>query len=126
MVVSVASSRSTASSVSIQPKSRADATDSRYRPMLVGDVRWAAAGSGASWKLSGGRLLAPNVTKASKKRHVFRATRRKLCASVLASGRRPATRGDKLALSATAGETNQPPANGAAKGHVQCPHRLAP
>ena len=45
---SVASSRSTVSSVPIQPKSRAATTDSRYSPRLVGEVRWATTGWGSS------------------------------------------------------------------------------
>ena len=52
----VASSRSTASTVPSQPKSRAVTTDRRYRPILVGEVRWATAGTGSSWKLSGGSM----------------------------------------------------------------------
>ena len=55
MDASVASSRSTISSVPIHPKSRAVTVARRYIPMFVGDVRWATVGSGSSWKLSGGR-----------------------------------------------------------------------
>src|SRR5512136_2258014 len=94
--------------------------------MLVGDVRWAATDSGASWKLSGGSMLSAGVTKASKKRHVLRATRRKLCASASGRRRRPKTRGDRLAERATAGEANQAPANTAANGHVCRPQIHAP
>ena len=43
------------SGVPIQPKSRAVTVASRYRPILVGDVRCATTGCGSSWKLSGGR-----------------------------------------------------------------------
>src|ERR1019366_7471294 len=93
--------------------------------MLVGDVRWAATDSGASWKLSGGSMLSAGVMKASKNRHVLRAIRRKLCASASASGRRPKTRGDRLAQSATVGEANQAAANTAAKGHVCRPQSQA-
>ena len=46
MVASVASSRSTISSVPIQPKSRAVTVASRYIPMLVGEVRCATTGLG--------------------------------------------------------------------------------
>ncbi len=47
-IARVASSRSTVSIIPIQPKSRAAATDKRYRPRLVGDVRWATTGTGSS------------------------------------------------------------------------------
>ena len=76
MVASVASRRSTASSVPIQPKSRAAAVDSSKRPILVGDVRWATTGFGSSWKLSGGSMLSAAVTNVSKKRQVRRAISR--------------------------------------------------
>ena len=46
MVASVASRRSTISSVPIQPKSRAVTVASRYIPMFVGDVRCATTGAG--------------------------------------------------------------------------------
>ena len=62
----VASRRSSASSVPIQPKSRAAATESRYRPILVGEVRLAMTAFGTSWKLSGGSMLCLGVTKVSK------------------------------------------------------------
>jgi hypothetical protein len=42
--------------------------------MLVGDVRWATTGFGASWKLSGGSMWSSGVTNVSKKRQVRRAT----------------------------------------------------
>jgi hypothetical protein len=47
----------------IQPMSCAATADSRYRPMLVGDVRWATTGCGSSWKLSGGRWCSAAVTQ---------------------------------------------------------------
>ena len=56
IVASVASSRSIVWAP-IQPKSRAQTTDSRYNPMLVGEVRWATSDDGSSWKLSGGNIL---------------------------------------------------------------------
>ncbi len=66
MVASVDSSRSTASTVPTQPRSRAETIDSRYRPRLVGEVRWASTGLGSSWKLSGGSMLSAGVTNVSK------------------------------------------------------------
>ena len=62
------------SSVLIQPNSRAQQTASRYRPILVGDVRCASVGSGTSCRLSGGRWLSPGPTLRSKKRQVSRAS----------------------------------------------------
>ena len=112
MVVSVASSLSTASLVPIQPKSRALATDSRYRPRLVGDVRWAISGTGSSWKLSGGSMLSPTVTKVSKNRHVRRAVRRSARASATLTGNCPAITGDRLAQRAIPGTAAQSAANG--------------
>ena len=56
-VASVASRRSTISSVPIQPKSRAVTVASRYSPMFVGEVRCATTGAGSSWKLSGGSAV---------------------------------------------------------------------
>ena len=76
MVASVASSRSAASVVPSHAKSRAVATERRYRPRLVGEVRWASAGTGSSWKLSGGSMLSAAVTKVSKNRQVRRAISR--------------------------------------------------
>src|SRR5674476_1652815 len=93
--------------------------------MLVGEVRWATTNAGASCKLSGGSMLSVGVTDASKKRQVLRAIRRKICASASTSGRRPKTRGERLAQSATVGEANQTPANTAAKGHVCRPQNQA-
>ena len=52
--------------VPAQPKSRALTADSRYRPRLVGEVRWASTGRGSSWKLSGGSIWSSAVTKVSK------------------------------------------------------------
>ena len=88
--------------------------------MLVGEVRCAATGSGVSWKLSGGSTVVVRVTKVSKNRQVRRAIRRKACASASASGRRPATRGDRLAQSATAGETTQARCKAAAERPRAC------
>ena len=93
--------------------------------MLVGDVRWAATDSGASWKLSGGSMLSAGVTKVSKKRHVCLAIRRRAQVSASASGRQARIRGDRLAQSATAGDTNQAMANAAATGQVACPQSQA-
>ena len=45
---SVASSRSIAATVPIQPKSCAAMMESRYSPRLVGEVRWATTGVGSS------------------------------------------------------------------------------
>ena len=72
IVASVASRRSTMSSVPIQPKSRAVTVASRYIPMFVGEVRWATTGVGSSWKLSGGRPWSSGPTNVSKNRHVRR------------------------------------------------------
>ena len=65
----------------IQPKSRALAAESRYRPILVGEVRWASTGAGSSWKLSGGSMWSAAVTKVSKNRQVRRAISRRAWAS---------------------------------------------
>ena len=65
------------------------------------------------------------MTKVSKKRQVRRAIRRKARASASASGRRPTTRGDRLAQKATAGEANQATANAAASGQVSVPQNQA-
>jgi len=94
----------------------------RYRQQirgrcLVGDVRWAATDSGASWKLSGGSMLSAGVTKVSKKRHVCLAIRRRAQVSASASGRQARIRGDRLAQKRDRrghkpgdGERPQPPA----------------
>ena len=88
---------------------------------MVGDVLCATTDSGDSWKLSGGRALSAGVTKASKKRHVRLAINRNDRASVSANGRRPNTRGERLAQNATAGEANQASANAEARGQVLWP-----
>ena len=75
-VASVASRRSTISSVPIQPKSRAVTVASRYIPMFVGEVRCATTGPGSSWKLSGGSPWSSGPTNVSKNRQVRRAVRR--------------------------------------------------
>ncbi len=54
-LASVRSTRSTASSRPIQPRSFAVTAASRLSPMLVGDVRCATARTGSSWRLSGGK-----------------------------------------------------------------------
>ena len=74
--------------------------------MLVGDVRWATAGSGISWKLSGGSIWLAGVTKVSKNRQVCLAIRRRTRASASASGRWATIWGDRLAQSATAGDAS--------------------
>ena len=66
IVAIVASSRRRAVFSPIQPKSWADITDMRYRPILVGEVRSASLGSGVACQLSGGRWLVSAVTKVSK------------------------------------------------------------
>ena len=85
MVASVASSRSTISSVPIQPKSRAVTVASRYMPMFVGEVRCATTGLGSSWKLSGGRAWSSGPTNVSKNRQVRRAIRRSAATSAAES-----------------------------------------
>ena len=109
MVASVASSRSTRSCVPIQPRSRALTIDSRYRPMLVGDVRWATTGCGSSWKLSGGSQWSSGPTNLSKNRHVRRAIRRSAMASA-ADSWRPADSARRLLTDrAIAGDSSQRP-----------------
>ena len=93
MVASVASSRSAASVVPSQAKSRAAAAERRYRPRLVGEVRWASAGAGSSWKLSGGSMWSAAVTKVSKNRQVRRAISRRAWASAADTDIRPAIPG---------------------------------
>ena len=121
MVEKVASSLSTASRVPIQPRSRALAVDMRYRPILVGEVRWATIGRSVSWKLSGGNMWSDVVTKVSKNRHVCRAIKRRAAASGSVAGRRPAIFGGRPTPSATAGETNQITANAVASGQAPRP-----
>ena len=72
-VASVACSRASRSSVPIQPKWRAQAALSRYRPILVGDVRCATMSCGSTCRLSGGRWWSSGPTQRSKKRQVSRA-----------------------------------------------------
>ena len=70
MAPSVVCKRLTTSWVVIQPNWRAQVTDKRYRPMLVGDVRCASVGSPSICKLSGGKWLSSGVMQCSKKRQV--------------------------------------------------------
>ncbi len=85
---------------------------------MVGEVRWASTGAGSSWKLSGGSMWSTGVTKVSKNRQVRRAISRRARASAVEIGSRPATRGDRLAQRAMAGEAIHSAANAAARGHV--------
>ena len=114
MVASVASSRSTISSVPIQPKSRAVTVASRYIPMFVGEVRWATTGAGSSWKLSGGSAWSAGVTKVSKKRQVRRAMSRSAVVSRSDSCSATDSRGGRLTQRATSGDRSQRPTNGVA------------
>ncbi len=125
MVASVASSRSTASSVPSHAKSRAAAVERRYRPILVGEVRWASAGTGSSWKLSGGSMWSAAVTKVSKNRQVRRAISRRAWASAADTDIWPASGGGRLAQRAIAGEAIHRAASGTARGHVPCPDSRA-
>ena len=107
IVASVASSRSTASSVPIQPKSRAATVDSsrgRYWSATSGGRRPAA---GSSWKLSGGSMLSPAVTNVSKNRQVRRAISRSAAGIGLARSPGCRHRGATLTQRATAGESSQ-------------------
>ena len=65
-VSNVSSSRRSASARPIHPRSAAATTDSRYRPMLVGEVRVATTGTGVYCTLSGGRWCSTSVTTVSK------------------------------------------------------------
>ena len=76
-VSSVASRRASSSDVLIQPKRPAQATLSRYKPMLVGDVRCASMSCGVICRLSGGRWLSAAVTQRSKYFQVSRAMSRR-------------------------------------------------
>ena len=89
--------------VPIQPNSRAAATDSRYKPMFVGEVRFAITACGISWKLSGGSMLCCAVTKVSKKLQVWRAMMRSRCSSSAVSVSRRAVRAGRLTTRATMG-----------------------
>src|SRR2546422_11690979 len=93
-----------ASSVPTQPKSRAATVDSRYSPMLVGDVRCATTGLGVSWKLSGGNAWSSGPTNVAKNRHVRRATNRRARASAAERGWVGAVLRGTLIQRATAGE----------------------
>ena len=98
------------------------AVDRRYRPRLVGEVRCASAGTGSSWKLSGGSMWSAAVTKVSKNRQVRRAISRRACASASDTDIRPALRGGRLVQRAIAGEAIHRAASGTARGHVPCPN----
>src|SRR6266702_2559847 len=123
MVDSVASRCSAASVVPSQERSRAVAVERRYRPRLVGDVRWASAGTGSSWKLSGGSMLSAAVTKVSKNRQVRRAISRSAWASAVDTDMRPAILGDWLVQRATTGEAIHNADSGKASGLVPCADR---
>ena len=90
--------------------------------MLVGDVRCATVGAGASWKLSGGSQLSSGVTKVSKYRHVRRAVRRRAWASASEIAARLSGAGGRLIHRATAGEISQSATMGAAAGHAPRPN----
>ena len=116
MVASVASRRSTISSVPIQPKSRAVTVASMYIPMFVGDVRCATTGVGSSWKLSGGSPWSSGRTKVSKNRQVRRAVSRSAPTSAGESCSAADSGGGWLARRATRGAASQRTTNGAAIG----------
>ena len=65
-VAKVASSRCSRSAVLIQPKRWAQAALSKYRPMLVGEVRRASRSCGEVCRLSGGRWWSSGPTLRSK------------------------------------------------------------
>ena len=90
--------------VPIHPNSRADATDSRYNPMLVGEVRFATTAFGTSWKLSGGNMFCSAVTKVSKKLQVWRAMMRRRCRSSTDKLSRRARRAGQVLFSPRGGE----------------------
>ena len=115
---SVASRRSTASTVPSQPKSRAATVDSTYSPMFVGDVRCATTGLGASWKLSGGKPWSSGPTNVAKNRHVRRAINRRARASSNDSCSALAIRRGTLMKRATAGAASHSSRNGSAAGHA--------
>src|SRR4051812_619400 len=118
IVVNVCSSRSTMSIVPIQPRSRAVTVDSRYIPMLVGDVRWATTGAGSSWKLSGGSQLSDAPTNVSKKSHVRRAVRRSDSISPEVSWAAATTEAGVLTTRATNGDSSHSARNGTANHSV--------
>src|SRR5438093_7616556 len=118
IVSSVASRRSTVSSVPTQPKSRAATVDNRYSPMFVGDVRCATIGLGVSWKLSGGNAWSSAPTNVAKNRHVRRATRRRSRASAADSGRVGAVLRGTLIQRATAGDAIHRSSQGSAAGQA--------
>ncbi|MNV46861.1 hypothetical protein D3C71_1387060 [compost metagenome] len=145
-VTRVASSRSSSSSVPIQPNWRAQLALSRYSPMLVGEVRCATISYGAVWRLSGGRWWLGASTQRSNKRQVSRATpcsRSWSCADSVGLPRPDGTRlashtssGDS-AHSASSGPTKAqgawvPPAHSAtpqpsaSKGAALCLRSVAP
>src|SRR3954462_9834132 len=102
------------STVPIQPRSRAVTADSRYIPMLVGDVRWATTGAGSSWKLSGGSQLSAAPTNVSKNSHVRRAVRRSDSISAGDSSAEATTDTGGLPPRANKGETSHSARNGTA------------
>ncbi len=85
---------------------------------MVGEVRCATAGTGSSWKLSGGSMLSAGVTKVSKNRQVRRAMSFRLSASAAETGARSAAGSARLVHRASAGEAIHSAANGNASGHA--------
>ena len=93
--------------------------------MLVGEVRRAVAGTGISWKLSGGSILSAGVTTNSKKRHVCRAICRMVRASSAVTVSRSGRGGDVLIQRAIAGDAVHNSPNASANGQVPSPQYAA-
>ena len=115
MVASVASSRSTISSVPIQPKSRAVTVASRYIPMFVGEVRCATTGRGIVLEVVGRQpvVLGPDEGLEEPPGPAGGQAERRRCRRPTAAPR-PISAGGRLTHRATSGDSSHRTMNGAA------------